>query len=175
MFNVNVLPKDVKDRHSAHSNPNKLLSKLDIAEFTDVGSVQDPTNATKQIKVSQLHYLDGGFQIIARNGALFDLNPQGPDAMKQFYTGFPNLADHEISTVVRWYALVGKVAAAYGIYVHPFECFRSDSDNTACFTCGDDYSDSSGKRVMYDLPLRVSGHLGTYSQCLSTALRKDLS
>lgn len=173
VFNVKALLTDVFNRLSAHSDPDKLLSKSDIAEFTNVGSVQDPANVSKQIKVSQLHYLDGGYRIIARNGAKFDLNPQGPDAMKRFFAGFPNLADHQISTVVRWYALIGKLAAAYGLYVHPFECFRSDSNNTKGFTCGDDYFDSSGKRVMYDLPLRFSSNLETYSQNLSTALRKD--
>ena len=37
---------------------------------------------------------------------------------------FLNLADHDIVTVVRWYELVGQVAAAHGLYVHLFERFR---------------------------------------------------
>ena len=47
--------------------------------------------------------------------------------IKQFYDSFPNLADTEIGTVVRWYKLVVQVAAAHGIYVHPYECFHSDA------------------------------------------------
>jgi len=56
-----------------------------------VASCPDPDDPLQTIQLDQLHYLDGGYRLIARNGAYFDLNPQGSDGIKQFYNSFPNL------------------------------------------------------------------------------------
>jgi len=116
---------------------------------------------------------DRGYRPIARNGAYFDLNHQGSDVIKQFYNSFPNLADNEIGIFVRWYKLFVQVAAAHGICVHPYECFRSDAYGDTGFTCGDDCFDSSHTRVMYDIPLRFESSRGSSKQCLSNALSTE--
>ena len=126
VFNLNALPPDVVQRFSDHANLDKMLSKSDIEQFSKVASCKDPADPLKTIQVDQLYYIDGGFRLIARNGALFDLNPQGNDGTKQFHASFPTLANHDHSTIVRWYKLVAQVAAAHGMYVHPYECFRTD-------------------------------------------------
>jgi len=173
IFNLAALPAVVVKQFSDHANPDMILSKSDIKQFSDVASCTDPTDASKTVALNQLRYLDGGYRRIARNGAYFDLNPQGHDGIKQFYGSFPSLADTEIGTVVRWYKLVVQVAATHGIYVHPYECFRSDAYGDNGFTCGDDYFDSSHTRVMCDLPLRFQSSFGSWNQCLSITLNKD--
>ena len=124
-----------------------------------MASCTDPNDASKTIQVDQLHYLDGGYRLITRNGAYFDLNPQGNDGLKQFLSAFPALANHDHSTIVRWYRLLGQVAAAYGFYVHPYECFRPDALAPTGFTCRDDYFDSSGTWIMFNISLKFRNNM----------------
>ena len=118
-------PSAVVDRFTKHANKDLILSRSAIRQFSSV----DPNNASKTVMIDQLYYLDGGYRLIARNGAFFDLNSQGSDDEKQFLSNFPVCSNHAHFTIVCWYGLVVQVGAAYGFYIHPYECFRAEATN----------------------------------------------
>jgi len=166
-FNSSGIPQDVKQRYEDHKDDDVLVTKLMMTRFdSTVPNISlDITGNTKR-KV--LVFSDGPNRVITRSGHTFQLYPPDERSEKAFIANTPRLTSIQPDTIRNWYDQLTEHARQYGIYIHPYYCFRKSTGSSRGFTCGDD-SDSS----QYDLPAHLFHKLDHWSSKIFLALSKE--
>jgi len=156
-FNSSGIPQDVKQRYEDHKDDDVLVTKLMMTRFdSTVPNISlDITGNTKR-KV--LVFSDGPNRVITRSGHTFQLYPPDERSEKAFIANTPRLTSIQPDTIRNWYDQLTEHARQYGIYIHPYYCFRKSTGSSRGFTCGDD-SDSA----QYDLPAHLFHKLDHWS------------
>jgi hypothetical protein len=115
-----------------------------------------------------LVYSDGPERLITRSGHAFQLPSPDEQSAKRFIEGTPPMVSMKPDSIRKWYNQFTEHARQYGIYIHPYYCFRKSTGSSRGFTCGDD-SDIN----RYDLPAHLFNKLNYWSGKIFLALRKE--
>ena len=166
-FNFSKLPVDVMARYKTKQN-RELIRGADLNPF----KTEIPMQSNPNLKCTQLYYLDPpvtGDRLITRDGTYFHLRDQGGAQEKLFIQNTPTCHGPTPPDIRAWYAAFTVHAASKGYYIHPYFCFRKESMNsTYGFSAGAD-----DDHTHYDLPIKYSPYLETWSQKIYQAISAD--
>jgi hypothetical protein len=87
---------------------------------------------------------------------------------KSFVANTPRLLGETPDLIRSWYNQLTEHAKSYGIYIHPYYCFRKNTGSARGFTCGDD-SDTE----QFDLPAHNFHRLEHWSSKIYLSLTKE--
>lgn len=168
LFNATILPPDVADRYSSRYTKPRVLTGSEIGTpfNTTVPTTRDPN-----VMRTALYHLDppvSGDRVICRDGSFFQLREHDASNDKQFIANLPTCPGPNAVDLRSWYYSVMVHASSYGIYVHPYTCFRREANHPNGFTLGDDTD-----TVQYDLPIKFSPLIHKWNNMIYTALSSD--
>lgn len=148
-FNYNALPSDVKTRYE-NKTANGIITGDEVAT---------PYSAADS--GGHRYHIDGADRLILADGTLFILG-QAPNE-KALIKAEIYCEDESNAGLRTWYEnILGPTCRLYGVYIHPFWCFRKDAGTAHGFVCGDKVGD--------DCPLRMEASIDESSAILYRVL-----
>ena len=157
----------MKQRYEDHNSDNVFVTGRMMTGFqsTVPNITLDITGKTKR-KI--LSFSDVPGRVITRSGHVFQLATPDEKTEKAFILNAPRLLGQTHDFIRTWYAQLTEHGKSYGIYIHPYYCFRKNTGSSRGFTCGDD-SDSE----QFDLPAHLFHRLEHWSSKIFLLLTKE--
>lgn len=134
LYNTTRLPSDVRTRYESKLAKNLITGRL----------LHQPFLPSDGSSVRFHYHNDANRALILSDGSLFMLNQTLN--RKALLTAEIWCEDDTYAGVRGWYeGILQPVCMSLGLYIHPFWCFRKDSNHERGFTCGNDPDDDLPK------------------------------